>query len=502
MGELVLKLKEIIKTFPGVTALNGVSFDLRGGEVHALMGENGAGKSTLIKIITGVHQPDSGEIILMNKTVELVNPVVAQKHGISAIYQEPIIFPDLNVTENIFIGRHEVGVPLGQIKWRQMHEKAKKIFDLLGVDINPQSEVSGLSGGKQQMIGIARALSMDAKILIMDEPTAALSLHETDELFEIVRRLCKAGTSVIFVSHRLEEISEIANRVTVLRDGNYVGTRKVSDVTSDELIQMMVGREVKNLFPKVDVKIGKEVLRVDKLTKIGKFSDISFSLHSGEILGFSGLVGAGRTDVAKAIFGVEPADSGKIWVNNKEVIIDNPRRAMELGIAYLPEDRQQYGLLLPMTIAWNITLPILDKFARMGWIDSSSELGTAKNFFDLLKIRAESVWQKVIQLSGGNQQRVVLAKWLAIEPKILILDEPTKGIDVGAKASVHQFMGEMASKGVAIIMISSELPEILGMSDNIIVMHEGHIVKHYERPEATQEKILSAAINNESTAGG
>jgi len=496
MGEFVLKLKEIVKTFPGVTALNGVNFDLRDGEVHALLGENGAGKSTLIKIITGVYQPDSGEIILMNKTVKFVNPVIAQRHGISAIYQEPIIFPDLSVTENIFINRHEVGAPLGQIKWGQMHEKSKKIFDLLGVDINPRSEVRGLSGGKQQMIGIARALLMDAKILIMDEPTAALSLHETDELFEIVRRLCKEGTSVIFVSHRLEEISKIADRVTVLRDGNYVGTRKVSDVSSDELIQMMVGRKIKNLFPKVDVKIGREVLRVDRLTKIGKFSDISFSLHSGEILGFSGLIGAGRTDVAKAIFGVEPADSGKIWVNDEEVIIDSPRRAMELGIAYLPEDRQQYGLLLPMTIARNITLPILDKFARMGWIDSSSELETAKNFFDLMKIHAESVWQKVNQLSGGNQQRVVLAKWLAIEPKILILDEPTKGIDVGAKASVHKFMGEMTSKGIAIIMISSELPEILGMSDNIVVMHEGRVMKYYERLAATQEKILSAAINS------
>ncbi len=479
-------------------AIDNVDFDLIRGEVHAIIGENGAGKSTLVKIITGVYQPDSGEIFLKDKLVKFNNPVVAQKHGIAAIYQEPVIFTDLNITENIFMGHHKVGSGLRQIRWRNMHEEAGKILNSLGVDIDPHIGVKGLSIGKQQIIEVAKALTMEAEILIMDEPTSALTIHETKELFEIVRRLREKGTTFIFISHRLEDIFEIAERVTILRDGHYIKTKNVSDVNTNELIQLMVGREVKNLFPKMNLKLGKEVLRVEKLSKLSKFNDISFNLHIGEILGFAGLVGAGRTEFAEALFGINPPDSGKIWLNNNDIKINNPSEAMELGIAYMPEDRQLYGLLLAMSITKNITLPSLDNFTRMGWINKYSEWQTAKKFSDILDIRTKNLQQDVSQLSGGNQQKVVLAKWLAIEPKILILDEPTKGIDVGSKAYIHEFMGEMAAKGVAIIMISSELPEILGMSDNIVVMHEGRITKYLNRLEANMEKVLAAAINDQS----
>jgi rhamnose transport system ATP-binding protein len=496
----ILTLTNIHKTFGGVRALIGVSFDLRSGEIHALVGENGAGKSTLVKVMTGVHQPDMGEIRFQGQPVTFDNPLIAQQHGIAAIYQEPTLFPDLDIAENILMGRQPLRPVTRQINWRQMYEEAGKLLHSLGVSFDPHTRVRGLSFADQQMVEIAKALSINAQVLIMDEPTSALTLREVAELFRIARHLRDAGTAIVFISHRLEEAFELADRITVLRDGHYVGTRAVREVTSPEVIQMMVGRTLENMYPKEEVQRGEVMLRVDGLTKDGRFYDVSFELHRGEILGLAGLVGAGRTEVARAIFGVEPADCGTIWLNGREAHIRGPSDALALGIAYVPEDRQQQGLVLPMTVTHNVTLPILREFARLGWVERAREERASKEFADRLEVRAAGLWQRVRELSGGNQQKVVLAKWLATRPRILILDEPTRGIDVGTKAAVHQLMNTLAAQGLAILMISSELPEVLGMSDRIVVMREGHVTGHFTRAEATQERILAAAMT--SVSGG
>ena len=493
MSDYILELQGIKKSFPGVLALDGVDFDLRPGEVHALVGENGAGKSTLIKVITGVHQPDAGEIRFQGQPVIFANPLIAQQHGIAAIYQEPTLFPDLDVAENIFMGRQPLQSVTRRIAWRQMYEEAGKLLRSLGMNLDPHTKVRGLSFADQQMVEIAKALSVNAQVLVMDEPTSALTLREVANLFRIARQLRDAGTAIVFISHRLEEAFELADRVTVLRDGHHVGTRMVHDVTPDEVIHMMVGRTLDNMFPKQEVQRGEVMLRVEGLTKEGLFHDVSFELHRGEILGLAGLVGAGRSEVAHAIFGVEPADRGTIWLNGREAHIRSPKDALALGIAYLPEDRQQHGLVLPMNITQNVTLPILREFARLGWVDQVAEEQKAREFADRLDVRAAGLWQRVRELSGGNQQKVVLAKWLAARPQSLILDEPTRGIDVGTKAAVHQLMSTLAAQGFAILMISSELPEILGMSDRIVVMYEGRVTGRFTRAEATQEKIMAAA---------
>jgi len=494
LGENILRLENITKIFPGTVALDRVRFELDKGEVHALVGENGAGKSTLIKIISGIHHADSGQIYLDGEPVSITNPLMAQQHGIAAIYQEPTIFPDLSVAENVFMGHQEYNPISRLINWRKVYEETEQLLKSLGVDLNPRMMVKNLSTAKQQMVEIVKALSVKSRILIMDEPTSALTLREVKDLFDIIRRLKESGTSIIFISHRLEEAFEIADRITVLRDGRYVGTRNISDATVDEVIKMMVGRTLSDMFPKVDVEVGETILKVEGLTKEDQFYDISFELRKGEILGFSGLVGAGRTELARVIFGLEKPDSGKIFVNGKEVRISNPNLAMKYGIAYLPEDRQAQGLILPMDITKNITLPILDKFTKVSWVNEKKEIEDAKKYADMLKIKTPGLWQKVMQLSGGNQQKVVIAKWLATNPRILILDEPTRGIDVGTKTSVHEFMSELISRGIGIMMISSELPEILGMSDRIIVMCEGKITGEFMREEATQDKVLAAAV--------
>lgn len=493
MSDYILKLQGIKKSFPGVLALDGVDFDLRPGEVHALVGENGAGKSTLVKVITGVHQRDAGEIWFEGQLVRFTNPLLAQQHGIAAIYQEPTLFPDLSIAENIFMGHQPLHSLTRRIEWRHMYEKGGDLLRSLGVSLDPHTLVRGLSVAKQQMVEIAKALSAKARVLIMDEPTSALTLREVEDLFSIVRRLRETGTAVIFISHRLEDTFQLADRVTVLRDGHYIGTRDVSQVTPEEIIQMMVGRTLKNLFPKEEVQKGELVLRVEGLTKEGLFYDVSFELHRGEILSLAGLVGAGRTEVACAIFGVERPDRGNIWLDGHQVHIHSPGEALELGIAYLPEDRQLYGLVLSMDIAQNVTLPILSQFAHLGWIDQAAEWRTAQEFAERLDVRAAGLWQKVSQLSGGNQQKVVLAKWVAARPRILILDEPTKGIDVGTKAEVHRLMSMLAAQGLGILMISSELPEVVGMSDRVVVMHEGRVTACLSREEATQERVMSAA---------
>jgi rhamnose transport system ATP-binding protein len=493
-NKYILKLENITKTFPGTTALDDVNFDLYPGEVHALIGENGAGKSTLIKIISGIYRPDSGEINLNGTPVSISSPLAAQRYGIAAIYQEPTVFPDLSVAENVFMGHQDYDPLTRRIKWKKMYEETDKLLKSLGVNLNPKTRVKSLSAANQQLVEIVKALSINSRILIMDEPTSALTMREVEELFQIIRHLRKSATSIIYISHRLEETFQIADRVTVLRDGRYIETRKVSDVRVDELVRMMIGRTLNDMFPKKDVRIGEPILRVEAFTTEGQFNDITFELRKGEILGFAGLVGAGRTELARAMFGLEPQESGRLYINGKNVHITNPSIALKNGMAYLPEERQQQGLVLPMNITQNISLPILKQFAKLGWLQVNKEIKNSKKYADMLDIRTPGLWLKVQQLSGGNQQKVVLAKWLATNPQVLILDEPTKGIDVGAKASVHRFMSELAARGLGVMMISSELPEILGMSDRIIVMCEGRITAVFERKEATQDRVLSAAI--------
>ena len=488
----VLSAHGISKSFGGVKALQDVEFAAYAGEVHALLGENGAGKSTLIKIFTGVHQPDVGEIFLNGQQVHFADPRVARQAGIAAIYQEPSLFPDLDIAENIFVGRQPIAA--GQrVDWRQMVQESTRLLDRLGVQLDPRTKARFLSVAEQQMVEIARALSIDAKILIMDEPTSSLTLAEVAELFRIVRQLREAGTAIIFISHRLEELFELADRVTILRDGRFVGTQPMADVTTARLIEMMVGRTLADLFPKQDVAPGRVLLEVEHLSRAGVFDDISFEVRAGEIVGMAGLVGAGRTDVAQAIFGVNPATSGVIKIDGKPVKITSPQQAMGLGLAYVPEDRQHHGLLLPLSIAQNITLPNLGHFARLGWLNGKAELRAAEEAADQMEVKRASITQRARELSGGNQQKVVLAKWLATHPRILILDEPTRGIDVGTKRAVHALMSDLASQGLAILMISSELPEVLGMSDRVIVMREGRITGQLTRAEATQEKIMHAA---------
>ena len=487
----VVRLQHISKSFGGVHALQDVQLDIFPGEVHALLGENGAGKSTLIKIITGVYQPDAGEIVLEGQPIHFANTRAAQSHGIAAIYQEPSLFPDLDIAENILVGRQPIG--RAGVDWRRMHQEAGALLRRLGLGLDPRTKARELSVAQQQLVEIARALSINAKILIMDEPTSSLTQREVDELFAIVRQLRASGTAIVFISHRLEELFAVADRVTTLRDGRYVGTRAMTDVTTDDLIRMMVGRTLDELFPKQAVAAGEVVLDVKGLGGEGSFSNVSFQLRRGEIVGMAGLIGAGRTNVARALFGIEPATAGTITLDGKVVTIKSPDAAMALGIGYVPEDRKEHGLVLKMSIAENITLPMLSTFARMGWLDTGRELAAAAAASKQLEVKMAGVEQQAGQLSGGNQQKVVLAKWLSTKPRVLILDEPTRGIDVGTKAAVHHLMSSLAGQGMAILMISSELPEILGMSDRILVMREGRMTGQFSRADATQEKLMAAA---------
>jgi len=488
----LLELTNISKAFEGTQALNQVNFDLQPGEIHALVGENGAGKSTLIKIIAGVHHQDLGCINLNGNEVHFGDPLDARKNGISAIFQEPTLFPDLSIAENIFVGNLPSAKPTGRIDWSKTYKDADYWLSQLGIRRNTRQKVRGMSIADQQMVEIAKALAVNARVLIMDEPTSALTLREVDELFSIVRKLRDSGTAIIFITHRLEEVFQIADRVTVLRDGHLVGSYNISEVDNDMLIEMMVGRTLDNLFPKMDVEIKEVILKVENLTKQGEFKEISFNLKRGEILGMAGLAGAGRTAVARSLFGVTGFDSGNIHINGEKVKINSPKDAMSFGMAYLPSDRQHHGLVLPFNITKNITLPTLKEYVNFGWINNSAESNTSLEYANKLDVRAAGLWQEVKELSGGNQQKVVLAKWLSTKPKILILHEPTRGIDVGTKAAVHKLMSQLAGDGMAILMISSELPEILGMSDRIIVMSEGKITAEFSRSQATQEKIMIA----------
>ena len=495
MSEYVLELKGITKRFPGVTALNNVHFRLKRGEIHALMGENGAGKSTFIKVITGVHAPEEGEIYLDGKPIRFSNPTEAQAVGIAAIYQHVTNYPDLSVTENIFMGHEKVHPKTKRLRWKEMHEEAKAILKKLGSSIDPKREMGTLSVAQQQIIEIAKAISTNARIIIMDEPTAALTARESEDLYRIAESLRDQGTSIIFISHRFEDMYRLASQVTVFRDAQYIGSWGVNDMTNDQLIVAMVGREITQVFPHKQHSIGEEVLRVENLGKIGYFADISFSVRRGEILGLTGLVGAGRTEVCETLFGITGYDTGHIYLKGKKLNIRRPKDAMKLGIGYLSEDRQKQGLILQWGIGRNITLPALERFSKRGWLRERSEAEMAKRLAEKVHVKAASIFDLAGSLSGGNQQKVAVAKLLTADLDVIILDEPTKGVDIGAKSAIYEIIQDLAKQGYGIIMVSSEMPEVIGMSDRIAVMREGRITKMLEREHFSQEAILAAAMS-------
>lgn len=500
MSETILEFHGITKIFPGVKALDQVHFELRAGEIHALMGENGAGKSTFIKVIMGVHQAEEGEMFLDGQKVHFKSTRDAQKAGIAAIYQHVTAYPHLTVAENIFTGH--LKMKNGIVQWRQMYAEADRLLAELNADFSSNALMGNLSVAQQQMVEIAKALSVNARIIIMDEPTAALTKRESEELYRITRKLQDSGVAIIFISHRFEDMYALASRVTVFRDAKYIGTYQVDEITNAELIKAMVGREISDLFPKPEVPLGDEVLRVENLCRMGYFHDVSFSLRKGEILGLTGLVGARRTEVVQTIFGAEKLTSGKIFLEGQEVHIRCPADAMNLGIGLLPENRQIEGLILDWSIGRNITLTELNHFRHGLFLNEKQENREAKDLAEQVDVKAVSVFDKASSLSGGNQQKVVVAKALGSDFKILILDEPTKGVDVGAKAAIYEIMGELAQRGYSIIMISSEMPEILGMADRIVVMCEGRVTGELSREEATQEKILELAMTKHTAVEG
>lgn len=500
MSEPILSISHITKIFPGVKALDDVQFNLRPGEIHALIGENGAGKSTFIKVLTGVHQPDSGEILLHGKRVVMENPIVAREHGIAAIYQHVTAYPDLTVAENIFMGHEIVTGPLSRIHWKKTNMAARELLQSLGSDISPTASMGALSVAQQQLVEIAKALSHNASVLIMDEPTAALSRRESEELYLISRRLRDQGTAIILISHRFEDIFHLADRVTVFRDARYIGTWDVADVSSETLVHHMVGRDIEQLFPKKAVAPGKELLRVEGLARTGFFADISFSLHAGEILSLTGLVGAGRSEIVEAIFGIEKPSAGTVYIEGKAVQISGPDEAMRLGMGLLAEDRQKQSLLLPWSIQRNITLSTLAKYVVRRFLRPKKETAAAEQLKQLLSIKAQSVQDRASSLSGGNQQKVVVAKLLGAEPKIIILDEPTKGVDVGSKAAIYQIMCDLAAQGMGILLVSSEMPEVMSMADRILVIREGRISAELTPGSVSQEQILVAAMPAEKSA--
>jgi rhamnose transport system ATP-binding protein len=490
----LLKVTSIEKSFAGIQALKGVSFDLRPGEVHALVGENGAGKSTLIKTITGAHLPDAGSLQIRDDIVERHDPLTARALGIAAIYQQPALFPDLTVAENIALGL-ETGRAWRTISWRGRRRRSRELLKRIGARIDPEAEAGTLSMPEQQLVEIARALGADARILIMDEPTASLAAQEVDNLFRVIRELRAQGVGIIYISHRLEELYQIADRVTVLRDGQTVASCTVAEADRAALIRWMVGREIAAVFPKQTIRLGDIILETHNLgCRANGTNGVSFTARAGEIVGFAGLVGAGRTELAQVLFGLAPADAGVIRLKGKSVVIDRPARAVDLGIAYVPEDRRRHGVILDLPVASNATLAILRKISSFGFLDRSRERAVTRALVERLSIRTPSLQTPAGNLSGGNQQKLALGRWLATEPAALILDEPTQGIDVAAKAEIHRLMSELAAKGLAILMISSELPEILGMSDRIVVMRGGSIAGVLPRAAATQEKIVNLAL--------
>jgi rhamnose transport system ATP-binding protein len=493
MGRTILELKNIHKNFGGVKALIGVDFELREGEIHALMGENGAGKSTTIKVITGVHQPSEGEILIDGNKVVIPNPRVGAEYGIAAIYQHVTSFPHLSVAENIFMGR-EILNRYKLYDWKKMNAEAQKILDTIGGDIEAKTIMGELSVAKQQLVEIAKALSSDARILIMDEPTASLTKYECEELYEIAEKLRENGVSIILISHKFEDVYRLANRVTVFRDSKFIGQWNLEDINKGELIRAMVGRELTQMYPDKSAVIGEEAMKVVKLSSIGYFKDISFDVRSGEIVALTGLVGAGRTEICQSIIGAMHLDEGQIYVEGREVSNNSPNSAMKNGIGYLPEDRQLHGLILDMDIIKNTTLVNLKKFTNLGFLRNKAEEDFVAEVSGRMELKAGSLYDHPSSLSGGNQQKVVFGKLLVNDLKILILDEPTKGVEIGAKYAIYEVMNDLAAKGYAIIMVSSEMPEVLGMADRVVVIREGKVSGQFDNSGLTQETILTAAL--------
>jgi ribose transport system ATP-binding protein len=493
----LVEMRGISKYYPGVVALDNVDFSLARGEVHALVGENGAGKSTLMKILAGAESKSRGEILLDGQPVAIDSPHRAMDLGISIIYQEFNLVPHLSAAENIFLGREPTRLFPGWVDFRKVYGESQRLMDSLGMRLDVRAEVRSLSVAQQQMVEIAKATSRQSRLIVMDEPSATLTEHELANLFSLIRSLRERGVSVIYISHRLEEIFAIADRVTVFRDGRHIATRPIGELDRDEIIRMMVGRELKESIPKQPAAAGDVVLEVRGLTRAGAFQDISFSVRHGEVVGLGGLVGAGRTEVARAIFGADPLDAGEIWLEGQPVRVHSPRDAIGLGIGLVPEDRKQLGLVLGMAVRENVTLANLEAVAPAGFISPSRERAAAAKYIHDLMIRTPSGEQTVRNLSGGNQQKVVLAKWLFTDSKFLIFDEPTRGIDVGSKVEIYQLMNALTAKGAGILMISSELPELLGMSDRILVMHEGRLAGELPRAEATQERVMHLATGGQ-----
>jgi ABC-type sugar transport system ATPase subunit len=492
MSDFLLSMEHISKSFPGVQALDDVSLQVYAGEVHALVGENGAGKSTLMKILNGALPKDAGTIRLDGREVSLQTPGDALAAGISMIHQELALIPYLDVGQNIYLGREPAGL-LGRIDWNTLYEHARSQLEMVGIDVAPHAVVGDLSIAQQQMVEIGKALSRQAYLIVMDEATSSLTENETARLFELIRSLKAKGVTVIYISHRIEEIFEIADRVTVLRDGKLVGTYPVSGVTRADLVQKMVGRDIEDLFQKEQAPRQNIVLEVKHLSSAGYLHDINFELYRGEIVGLAGLVGSGRTTLARTLFGVEEVEGGEIWIDGQRVAIDSPQAAIRHGIGLVPEDRKIQALFLNMAVSENIVMSAFPTLSRAGIINFVQVRRTAQEYVNKLDIRTPSLAQRTRNLSGGNQQKLAISRWLTLNPEILILDEPTRGIDVGAKAEIHALMSQLAKQGMGILMISSELPEILGVSDRILVMREGQLAAEFAREQATQEAIMSTA---------
>ncbi|NNH82216.1 sugar ABC transporter ATP-binding protein [Rhizobium laguerreae] len=491
--EYLLSAEGVHKAFPGVVALDNAQFHLLKGSVHALMGENGAGKSTLMKILAGVYEPDSGRIVLNGREVELKTPLDALEKGIAMIHQELNLMPSMTVAENIWI-RREPKNAIGLVDHRLMNRKTSELFSRLKIKLRPDAEVRTLSVANRQMVEIAKAVSYDSDVLIMDEPTSALTHREAEHLFEIIRDLRGQGKGIVYISHKMDEIYEISDVLSVFRDGRYIGTHSSKNITRDEIIRMMVGREVSQMFPKEEVEPGEVVLSVKNLALDGVFSDVTFDLRSGEILGLAGLVGSGRSNVAETLFGVTPATSGEIEIKGRRVQIDSPSRAIKHGMAFLTEDRKDTGCMLVLDVQENMQVAALQTgFTKNGFVHGRSLTAACSEMSKKLRVKTSGLDARIENLSGGNQQKVLIGRWLLTNPQILILDEPTRGIDVGAKAEIHALISSLAKAGAAVILISSEMPEVLGMSDRVMVMHEGKVTGFLNREEASQIKIMELA---------
>ena len=494
----VLEMRGISKSFPGVRALSDVDLAVHAGEVHAIVGENGAGKSTLMKILAGLYQPDEGEIALDGEVTRISGLIDARKRGIGMVYQELNLVPDLTVAENIMLG--STPSRFGFVQRRKLHDEAVAVLDALDARIDPTAILGSLTVSQQQIVEIAKAYAQQPKIMVLDEPTSSLSEHEAQALFGIVRKMRASGIAIIYISHRLREVLDLADRVTVLRDGRQIETRDAAGLTSGEMIRLMVGRDLTDIFPKLPAEIGDVVLEVDGLTRTGAFEDISLTVRAGEIVGLAGLVGAGRTEVARAIFGLDRAQAGTIRVAGERVVASDPARGVAAGIAYVPEDRKRDGIVPSASIRANISLPVLGELSSGGWVSRGKEQRLAHEQVAALGVSPPVIERPVDTLSGGNQQKVVIAKWLAAKPRVLILDEPTRGVDVGAKADIHEIIGQLAQQGAAILMISSELPEVLAVSDRVYVLHEGRLSAEFDRAEANETSVMHAATGEAVTA--